>query len=330
MKCPSLHLWFPRGYPAGEDNHEPRTADTPATLSPPLPTADHRRSGRLPSYSRSARTRSGRRRHRGGHPARCQSPHRPRWDRYLSTSSRPRFLGHPSQHRPAPGMGRGCPSDLAGVPGATTGSLRLPGHGLDHTVAPNSSGSLGFDRLLRCHPAPAVACLGLRLETAALRPGSGPAAGREDATDPPIHQRFGAARRRPVRGRDRPLAVPAVARLLGSARRRRRGLPERRQREASDHRRTQPLPRNPAVPGAEDAVERRFPGVPRADPSAVPRMAGVAGVGRGQQSYGPGVAARREKLRNPPGLVAGPMSRAEPDGSPVAPWQGANLCQPAV
>ena len=43
-------------------------------------------------------------------------------------------------------------------------------------------------------------------------------------------------------------------------------------------------------------------------------------------------ASQRDARRfgNPTGLAAGPMSRTEPDGSPVAPWQGANLCQPAV
>src|SRR5262249_37597203 len=88
--------------------------------------------------------------------------------------------------------------------------------------------------------------------------------------------------------------------------------------------------RDTAVPGAEEAAERRLPGVPRLDPSAVPRMAGVAGIGRGQLPYGRGLATRRAKLGNPTGLAAGPMSRTEPDGSPVAPWQGADLCQPAV
>ena len=63
---------------------------------------------------------------------------------------------------------------------------------------------------------------------------------------------------------------------------RRRGPPERCQREAGALRRTQPVQWDAAVPGAEEAVERRLPGVPRADPSAVPRMAGVAGFGRGQ------------------------------------------------
>ena len=48
---------------------------------------------------------------------------------------------------------------LRGVLGPTTGSLRLPGHGVDHTVAPISSGSLGFDRILRCHCVRPVACL---------------------------------------------------------------------------------------------------------------------------------------------------------------------------
>ena len=192
----------------------PIQLDASATLSPPSPVAHDRRSGHLPSHSGSARTRPRRRRHRGRRPARCQSPRRARLDRDLSTSSRPRFLGHPSQHRPAPGMGRGHPGHLAGFDGPTTGSLRLPGHVLDYPVAPISSGSLGVDRILRRHAAPPVACLGFRLETAALCPGPGPATGREDATDPPIYQGVGAAGRRPVPGRDRPAAVPALASLL--------------------------------------------------------------------------------------------------------------------
>ena len=49
----------------------------------------------------------------------------------------PAFLGHPSQHRPALGMGRGRPSHPAGLLGPTAGSLRLPGHGVDHPVAPD-------------------------------------------------------------------------------------------------------------------------------------------------------------------------------------------------
>src|SRR5205085_11518621 len=111
---------------------------------------------------------------------------------------------------------------------------------------------------------------------AGVAPGAGPAPGREDATDPPVYEGVGTARCRPVRGRDRPAAVPALASLLGAARGRRRGPPVRSQREAGALRRTQPLQRDTAVPGAEEAVERRLPGVLMSDSSVVQSYGRVA------------------------------------------------------
>src|SRR5205814_6840160 len=99
MKCPSLHLWVPRGYPVQEENHEPRPTDSPATVSPPPTTPDDRRPRYLPSHPRAVGTRPGEYGHRCGHPARDQSAHGPRLDRYLSAPSRPGFLGHPLWHR---------------------------------------------------------------------------------------------------------------------------------------------------------------------------------------------------------------------------------------
>src|SRR5205085_4706091 len=138
-------------------------------------------------------------------------------------------------------------------------------HGVDRAVAPVSSGSLGFDRFVRRLPPPAVACPGLRLETAALRFGSGSAPGREDATDPQIYQGVGATRPVPLRGRDRPLAIPTVARLLGAAWGRRRGPAVRGQRPARHLRSPQPAKRDASVRGAAEAAERRLANVPRAD-----------------------------------------------------------------
>src|SRR5205823_1570399 len=125
-------------------------------------------------------------------------------------------LGHPLWHRSPLGMDRRCPSDPPRLVGPSAGSLRLSGHGMDGALAPNPSVPLGLDRIGRRHPPPAVACLGLCLEAAALRPGPGSPTGGEDATDPPVRPGVGTARRLPLRGRDRPPAVPAVAGLLGA------------------------------------------------------------------------------------------------------------------
>src|SRR5208337_3949946 len=149
---------------------------------------------------------------------------------------------------------------------------------MDSTVAPNPPGPLGIDRLVRRDAATAAARLGLCLETTALRLGPGPTTGREDATDPQTHQGVGTTGRVPLRGRDRSAAVPTVGGLLGATGGRRRGPTVRGQREARDLRRTQHLQRDTAVPGAGEAACRGFPGVPRADPRTLPRMACVASL----------------------------------------------------
>src|SRR5205814_8337372 len=148
--------------------------------------------------------------------------------------------------------------------------------------------------------------------------------------DPPIRPGLGTAGRLPVRGRDRPLAVPAVAGVLGAVRGRRQGPAVRVQRQARALRGPQPAKRDPLVPGAGEAAERRLPSVPRADPGALSRMAGVALVGSGRESYGPGFATRGARLGDPAGVAAGPVSRAEPGGSPVAPRERAGLCESAI
>ena len=331
MKCPSLHLWVPRGYPPGEDNHEPRAADTPATLSPP-PSIAARPTIWAPTVALWLCSNS-----TGAAP----SPRSPSGSVSVAArstiGSRPIDI-IPSQVPWSPITAQAGPRNGTRTPKPSCGrSLDQPpdhfGYQATAWTIPLlqiSSGSLGFDRILRCHAAPPVACLGLRLETAALRPGPGPAPGREDATDPPVYQGVGAARRRPVRGRDRPAAVPALASLLGAAR-------EDAEVPLSGGNAKRVLfgalnPSNGTRLFLERKKQRKedfqeFLGLIHQQY----RGWQVSLVLDGDSSH-TAKASRRDarSFGNPTGLAAGPMSRTEPDGSPVAPWQGANLCQSAV
>src|SRR5438874_12544490 len=59
-------------------------------------------------------------------------------------------------------------------------------------------------------------------------------------------------------------------------------------------------------------------------------MAGIALVGSGRESYSPGFATRGARLGDPAGVAAGPVSRVEPGGSPVAPRERADLCESTI
>src|SRR3954447_2407149 len=93
---------------------------------------------------------------------------------------------------------------------------------------------------------------------------------REKKTaDPPADPGLATAERGAGPGRDRPAAVPAVARRLVEARRGRPGLAERPQRTARDLRRDEPADGDTAVRPAPEGAQRRLPGVPRGGPLAL-------------------------------------------------------------
>jgi len=73
---------------------------------------------------------------------------------------------------------------------------------------------------------------------------------------PPADRGPAAAQRRPGRGRDRPAALPAAARLLVEARRGRPGLAERPQRPARDLRDDEPADGHAAVRAAGEGAKR--------------------------------------------------------------------------
>jgi transposase len=97
---------------------------------------------------------------------------------------------------------------------------------------------------------------------------------REKKTpDPPPDPGPAAAQRGPGPGRDRPAAVPALARRLVEARRGRPGLAEWPQRAARDLRVDEPADRDAAPRTAPERAQRRLPGVPRGGPVALPWLA---------------------------------------------------------
>ena len=82
-----------------------------------------------------------------------------------------------------------------------------------------------------------------------------------------------AAQRRSGPGRDRPSAVPAVARRLVEARRSRQGLAERPQRPAGDLRGDEPADGDTAVRAAREGTERGLSVVPRGGSVPLPGLA---------------------------------------------------------
>jgi len=87
---------------------------------------------------------------------------------------------------------------------------------------------------------------------------------REKKTpDSPRNPGSAAAQRRTGPGRDRPAAVPAVARRLVEARRRRQSLAERPQCPARDLRGNEPADRDASVRAAPQGAQWRLSGIPR-------------------------------------------------------------------
>src|SRR5262249_13889968 len=100
-----------------------------------------------------------------------------------------------------------------------------------------------------------------------------PPEGKKKGGAPPRARGPATTERGPGPGRDRPAAVPAVARRLVEARRGRPGLAERPQRAARDLRGDEPADRDAAPRTAPEGAQRRLPGVPRGGPVALPRLA---------------------------------------------------------
>jgi len=116
-----------------------------------------------------------------------------------------------------------------------------------------------------------------------------PELGGKKAAPAPGYPAVTAAQRRPGRGRDRPAAVPAVARCLVAARSPQEGPAQRPQRATRHLRGDESADGPAAVPATGAAASGRLPGVPAGGPFRVPRLACGAAAGRGSQPYGQGV-----------------------------------------